>query len=277
MKDHHVHAVGPGQDTEHAQDHNRAQELSIERLMDAPVEALWAAYHDHLGEWFCPPPWRAEPHIIDLRPGGRCSITMYGPEGEEVTNEGVFLEVIPNQLIISTDAFTHDWQPAQPFFVAGIELTAQGDQTHYRGWARHWSENARNKHEAMGFVEGWTKVAEQWEGVARRIAGLDDPDQPDQPDQYGGVDDQSAPDEHGAGHFGDEPAQDEAGPDTPRATAVRARESEPYATEPHDVETHDPFNDEAAWRISNMSANDTEGETETPDDSPDLSEGGRTF
>ena len=35
-------------------------ELAVERLIDAPVGAVWRAYTDHLGEWFCPRPWRAE-------------------------------------------------------------------------------------------------------------------------------------------------------------------------------------------------------------------------
>ena len=66
-----------------------AHELVIERLMDAPASALWTAYTDHLNEWFCPPPWRAELVEMDLRSGGRSSVTMYGPNGEVAPNEGV--------------------------------------------------------------------------------------------------------------------------------------------------------------------------------------------
>src|SRR5436190_1331984 len=62
-------------------------ELSIERLLNAPVEALWMAYTDHLNEWFCPPPWRAEVQAMELRAGGRSSVTMYGPDGEVMPNE----------------------------------------------------------------------------------------------------------------------------------------------------------------------------------------------
>ncbi|MGK6356304.1 SRPBCC family protein [Sphingomonas sp. DT-207] len=148
-----------------------AHELVVERLMDAPASALWRAYTDHLGEWFCPPPWRAEVTEMDLRAGGRAAITMYGPDGEVMPNDGVYLEVIPERLIVFTDAFTKGWDPAGPFMVGSFEFEPQpGGKTLYRGRARHWTEEARAQHEAMGFHQGWSKVAEQWEAVAKRIA-----------------------------------------------------------------------------------------------------------
>lgn len=146
-------------------------ELVIERLMDAPANALWTAYTDHLSDWFCPPPWRAEVTEMDLRAGGRSAITMYGPDGEVMPNEGVYLDVAHERLIVFTDAFTQGWQPAGPFMVGSFEFEPQGDKTLFRGRARHWTEEARAQHEAMGFTTGWGIMAEQWEAVAKRIAG----------------------------------------------------------------------------------------------------------
>lgn len=148
-----------------------AHELVVERLMDAPASALWKAYTDHLSEWFCPKPWRAEPVAMDLRAGGRSSVTMYGPNGEVHPNEGVYLEVIPERLIVFTDAFTTGWDPAgQPFMVGSFELEPQGDKTLFRGRARHWNAETKAQHETMGFHQGWGVMAEQWEAVAKRIA-----------------------------------------------------------------------------------------------------------
>ncbi len=31
-------------------------QLTTERLMDAPIAAVWKAYTEHLNDWFCPPP-----------------------------------------------------------------------------------------------------------------------------------------------------------------------------------------------------------------------------
>ncbi|MGC6400535.1 SRPBCC family protein [Sphingomonas sp. FW199] len=147
-----------------------SNELSIERVLDAPVAALWRAYTHHLNEWFCPPPWRAEVVEMDLRPGGRSAITMYGPDGEVMPNDGIYLEVVPERRIVFTDALTTDWQPQGPFMVGGFEFEPDGERTRYRGWARHWTKEAKAQHEAMGFEAGWGKVAEQLEAVAKRIA-----------------------------------------------------------------------------------------------------------
>lgn len=145
-------------------------ELIIERLIDAPASALWKAYTDHLEEWFCPKPWRAEVVEMDLRAGGRGSITMHGPNGEVAPNDGVYLEVIHERLIVFTDAFTTGWNPAGPFMVGAFAFEPQGEKTLFRGSARHWTEEARAQHETMGFHEGWGKMAEQLEEVAKRIA-----------------------------------------------------------------------------------------------------------
>ena len=146
-------------------------ELVIERLIDAPASALWKAYTGHLNEWFCPKPWRAELVEMDLRSGGRSSVTMYGPNGEVAPNDGVYLEVIPERLIVFTDAFTKGWDPAgQPFMVGSFEFEPQGSKTLLRGRARHWNAEAKAQHEAMGFMPGWGVMMEQWEEVAKRVA-----------------------------------------------------------------------------------------------------------
>lgn len=150
-------------------DANPVRELMIERLIDAPPSALWRAYTEHLNEWFCPKPWRAELVEMDLRSGGRSSVTMYGPNGEVMPNEGVYLEVVPERRIVFTDAFTGDWNPAGPFMVGIFEFEPEGDKTRFRGRARHWSDEALEQHKAMGFEQGWGVMAEQWEAVAKRL------------------------------------------------------------------------------------------------------------
>ena len=42
---------------------------------------------------------------------------MKGPEGTEMPNRGVYLEVIKNERLVFTDAYTRAWEPsAKPFF-----------------------------------------------------------------------------------------------------------------------------------------------------------------
>jgi uncharacterized protein YndB with AHSA1/START domain len=146
-------------------------ELSIERLIDAPVDAVWKAYTDHLEEWFCPRPWTVEIVAQELRPGGRSALIMRGPNGEggEV-QDGVYLEVIPGRKLVFTDAFKPGWEPAGPFMVGSFEFEPEGDKTRYRATARHWTQEAMERHDAMGFQEGWGTVAAQLEEVAQRVA-----------------------------------------------------------------------------------------------------------
>lgn len=147
-----------------------AHDLSITRLIDAPREAVWRAYTDHLAEWWCPRPWSVEIVEQDMRPGGRSAMIMRGPNGEESPQDGVYLEVVPMERIVFTDAFTAGWHPQGPFIVGIMEFADADGGTRYTASARHWSAEAKAQHEAMGFIEGWGKVAEQLEEVAKRIA-----------------------------------------------------------------------------------------------------------
>ncbi len=145
-------------------------ELAIERHIYAPPEIVWQVMTERLAEWWCPKPWRAEVVEQDWRPGGRNAVTMYGPNGEESGGEGVFLEVVPNRRIVFTDAFKAGWIPQEPFMVGFFELSPDGDGTHYRAGARHWSEAAFNQHKDMGFEGGWSTVAAQLAELAEAAA-----------------------------------------------------------------------------------------------------------
>ena len=145
-------------------------ELSITRLIDAPVDAVWRAWTEHPNDWFCPKPWRAEVSVMELHAGGRSAITMYGPDGEVMPLEGVYLEVVPGRRIVSTDAFTAGWHPAGPMMVRIDDFADEGGRTRYTAIARHWTAEAKAQHEAMGFEAGWNAATDQLEEVAKRVA-----------------------------------------------------------------------------------------------------------
>ena len=79
---------------------------------------------------------------------------MRGPDGKDLPNPGVYLEVVPGRRLVSTDAYVSAWVPsAKPFFTAIVTFEPEGTQTRYTAIARHWTEEARQQHEAMGQVQ----------------------------------------------------------------------------------------------------------------------------
>ena len=150
-----------------------AHELTLNRLLDAPADKLYRLWTDpsRMHEWFCPKPWTVSRAALDVRPGGACNITMRGPNGEVMENPGQYLEVVANRKLVFTDAFTGDWQPRDgaPFFVGIVEFEPEGDKTRYTCTVRHWTEEARARHEQMGFHQGWGIAAEQLEALAKTI------------------------------------------------------------------------------------------------------------
>jgi uncharacterized protein YndB with AHSA1/START domain len=149
-----------------------SRELHLTRLLDAPRSAIWRCWTDPalLPIWFCPPPWKVSKAVMDVRPGGANLIVMNGPNGEEMPNRGVYLDVVPNEKMVFTDAFTEAWQPSQKaFMVVTITMADEAGKTRYDAKVRHWSDDDCKAHEAMGFHEGWGKATEQLEALARTL------------------------------------------------------------------------------------------------------------
>ncbi len=148
-------------------------ELTLTRIIDAPREKLYRCWTEPelLRQWFVPKPWTIAKAEVDVRPGGSSLIVMRSPEGQEMPNPGVFLEIVPNERIVLTDAYTSAWVPsAKPFMTAIITFEdLGGGKTRYTARARHWNAEDRAAHEKMGFHEGWGICADQLAAVAKTI------------------------------------------------------------------------------------------------------------
>jgi uncharacterized protein YndB with AHSA1/START domain len=139
-------------------------DLVLERVVDVPRELVWAAWTKpkHLSKWFTPAPWTVADCEIDLRPGGVFRTVMRSPDGKEFPNIGCYLEVVPNERLVWTDALLPGYRPAEnPFMTAIITLESQGKGTRYTAVAIHRDDAGRKKHEDMGFYQGWGKALDQ--------------------------------------------------------------------------------------------------------------------
>ncbi len=147
--------------------------LELVREIDAPREKIFRAWTEPalLKQWFTPRPWTVSVAEMDVRVGGSSLIVMNGPNGEEFPNRGIYLEIVPNEKIVFTDAYTSAWVPsAKPFFTGIIVLDdIGGGRTRYTATALHWTAEDKEQHDKMGFHEGWGKATDQ---LAELVAKL---------------------------------------------------------------------------------------------------------
>ncbi|MDO8287028.1 MAG: SRPBCC family protein [Rhodoferax sp.] len=149
-------------------------DLSFTRVVDVPRSLVWRAWTEPelLKPWFCPLPWKTIACAIDLRPGGVFRTTMQSPEGLEYPNEGCYLEVIPNEKLVWTNALLAGYRPSKPaatcgsddaefLFTAAVELADHAHGTRYTATVIHADEAGCKQHAAMGFEGGWGTALDQ--------------------------------------------------------------------------------------------------------------------
>ena len=153
-------------------------ELSITRYIDAPPETVYRMWTERTAEWFAPKPFVTRVLAQELKPGGRTAIEMEGPDGTTYPHEGVFLEVVPNERIVSTNLFAAGWAPRTRkttecdfAMVAITTIEPEGPGTRYTASARHFDAEAVRQHREMGFEQGWSTVADQLAELAEAEAG----------------------------------------------------------------------------------------------------------
>jgi uncharacterized protein YndB with AHSA1/START domain len=148
------------------------RELVLTRLINAPRVKVYRAWTDPelLKQWFAPKPYTTPIVEIDVRPGGSAYFVMRGPDGKDLPNRGVYLEVVPNEKLVSTDAYVKAWEPSEkPFMTLILTFEDEGGKTRYTARVRHWTVADREAHEKMGFHEGWGLCTDQLEALVAKI------------------------------------------------------------------------------------------------------------
>src|SRR5438874_8639959 len=141
------------------------RDLVLTRIIDAPPEKLFRAWTEPelMKQWFAPLPYTTPEAEVELRPGGANRIVMRDPQGKDMPCSGVYLEVVPNERLVFTDAYTKAWEPsAKPFMTVILTFENQGGKTKYTALVRHWTVADREAHEKMGFHQGWVSAPINW-------------------------------------------------------------------------------------------------------------------
>ena len=140
------------------------RDLVLTRIIDAPPEKLFRAWTEPelLKQWFAPLPYTTPVAELDVRPGGSNLVVMSGPDSIDMPNRGVYLEIVKNERLVFTDAYTGAWEPARkPFMTVILTFEDEGGKTRYTARVRHWTIADREAHEKMGFHEGWGQCTDQ--------------------------------------------------------------------------------------------------------------------
>ena len=155
-------------------------DLYFERVIETPRELVWKAWTmpEHIVKWFTPAPWKTVEAEVDLRPGGMFRTVFQSPDGKDFPNIGCFLEVVPNEKLVWTNALKPGFRPADLQAEGAMEdfgmtamllLEPHGTGTKYRARVLHADEEGARKHAAMGFQEGWGKALDQLVEMAKTM------------------------------------------------------------------------------------------------------------
>ncbi|HWY39031.1 MAG TPA: SRPBCC family protein, partial [Bacteroidia bacterium] len=100
------------------------RELSIERLLNAPIELVWEVWTkpEHIKNWWGPADFTNSIDKMEVKPGGTWDLIMHGPDGTDYKNKSIFTEIVKHKRI----AYDH---VSSPKFRAEANFTPQGNKT----------------------------------------------------------------------------------------------------------------------------------------------------
>lgn len=130
--------------------------VTIERLLNAPIELVWEAWTvpEHIVQWWNPRGSDTKIEKHEFVEGGEWKYTMMMPNGRPFIAEGRYIEIVYHERICSMA----DFKP----MTQGVEIqsifSAQGDKTQFTFHVVHPTEEYKVQQERMGIQNGWGSV-----------------------------------------------------------------------------------------------------------------------
>jgi uncharacterized protein YndB with AHSA1/START domain len=156
----------------------RDRELVITKLLDAPRKLVYKAWTEpqHVKNWWGPGPFTSPHCEIDLKPGGRYTYVMRGPDGVEYTTTGTFMEIVANERLLYTDDMFKQremWEKMIGDKVKDVDFSTlhsvitvifedEGDKTKLILTTRFISNEMRDTMVGFQMAEGWTDSLEKF-------------------------------------------------------------------------------------------------------------------
>ena len=144
-------------------------QILITREFDAPRHLVYEAWTtpELVRRWWHAKRGEVTTVEIDLRVGGRWRYAMVAEGGFEVGFHGEFLEIVPNERIVSTEVF--EGAPNAEA-VNTLTLTESGGRTTVTVLVQHSCQEHRDMHVNSGMEDGLQEALNHLEQVAVGLA-----------------------------------------------------------------------------------------------------------
>ena len=140
--------------------------LTLHRVIDAPVEAVYAAWTDPsiLERWFAPGDAAVARVVADATVGGTFLIEMRGSEGASFIVSGLYQEVLPHRRLVHT--WRWEGSGLETLVTVEFEPMAAGKTRLTLTHSRFAEEKSREEH-----GQGWNGcLAKLHDALAHRAA-----------------------------------------------------------------------------------------------------------
>ncbi len=144
------------------------KQILITREFDAPKELVYEAWTtpELVRQWWCGERGEMTVCEIDLRVGGKWRYAMIANEGFEVAFHGEYRELVPNERMVSTEAYEGIPDPDEHAALNTLTLTEVGGRTTLTVLVEHPTQEGRDMHIESGMEGGMQEAMDRLERVA---------------------------------------------------------------------------------------------------------------
>ena len=146
----------------------KSTDLILDRVVPVEATDLFRGWTDAewIRQWFVPEPYMVEDCVANPVPGGEFTVGIRSPEGEISRDPGCYLALVPDRLVVFTDALGPGFRPTgSSFFTGAVSFEPTDGGTRYIARALHADAKTRDRHAEMGFEAGWEICLEQLVGL----------------------------------------------------------------------------------------------------------------
>ncbi|MGX1930054.1 SRPBCC domain-containing protein [Flagellimonas sp. 2504JD4-2] len=135
--------------------------VTIKRTFDAPIALVWEAWTqpEHIAHWWSPKGITTKIIEHEFKEGGKWKFAMPMPNAKEFIAEGVYIEIVEHEKIISKA----DFKPMTEAVEIQALFKTLGDKTEFTFNVVHPTVEYRIQQEKMGILNGWGSVFDRLE------------------------------------------------------------------------------------------------------------------